>query len=55
MKKGTDGIFGREEEMLGNGGKVTCGTVGMLGSGGRVAFGMGREGWVVVGDVGSVG
>ena len=41
--------------MLGSGGKVTLGTVGMvgrLGSGGNVGFG--REGWVV-GKVGSVG
>ena len=53
MRKVMDGILGREEGMLGNGGKVTCGVVvgmvGKLGSGGRVA--LGREGWVV-GNVG---
>jgi len=41
--------------MLGNGGKATFGTAGMvgkLGSGGRV--GLGRDGWVV-GKVGKLG
>lgn len=51
MRKGREGILGRDVGMLGIGGKVV-GTVGMLGSGGRAV--VGNVGWVV-GSVGNVG
>lgn len=48
------GIVG-SEGMLGNGGKLTFGTLGMVGKLGRGGnVGLGRDGWVV-GRVGMVG
>ncbi|KAI6678108.1 hypothetical protein NL676_038904 [Syzygium grande] len=51
VRKGIEGILGREVGMLGMGGKVV-GMVGNLGSGGRVVVG---SVGCMVGSVGSVG
>lgn len=53
---GIEGMFGNEP--AGSGGRVTCGTdgmVGMLGSGGRVGRVVGIEGCARVGIVGNGG